>query len=94
MVYYGYWFAPEREMLQAAVDESQKGVNGCVRMKLYKGSAKVAGRRSDVSLYSSDLATFEEDSIYSHEDATGFIRLNSLRLKIRNLVAAGKTDKS
>ena len=94
MVYYGYWFAPEREMLQAAVDESQKGVNGCVRMKLYKGSAKVAGRRSEVSLYSSDLATFEEDSIYSHEDATGFIRLNALRLKVRNLVAAGKTEKS
>jgi argininosuccinate synthase len=93
MVYYGYWFAPEREMLQAAVDESQKGVNGCVRMKLYKGSAKVAGRRSEVSLYSSDLATFEEDSIYSHEDATGFIRLNALRLKIRNLVAAGNTGK-
>jgi argininosuccinate synthase len=93
MVYYGYWFAPEREMLQAAVDESQKGVGGTVRMKLYKGSATLAGRKAENSLYLPDLATFEEDSVYSHEDATGFIRLNSLRLKIRNLVAAGKTGK-
>ncbi len=87
MVYYGYWFAPEREMLQAAVDESQKVVNGSVRMKLYKGRASVAGRKSDQSLYLPDLATFEEDDVYSQADATGFIRLNSLRLKIRNLVA-------
>jgi argininosuccinate synthase len=87
MVYYGYWFAPEREMLQAAVDESQKVVNGTVRMKLYKGRASVAGRKSDQSLYLADLATFEEDEVYSQADATGFIRLNSLRLKIRNLVA-------
>jgi argininosuccinate synthase len=90
MVYYGYWFAPEREVLQAAIDESQKTVSGTVRMKLYKGRASVAGRRSDHSLYRADLATFEEGGAYSHADATGFIRLNALRLKIRNSVAGGK----
>jgi argininosuccinate synthase len=87
MVYYGYWFAPEREMLQAAIDESQKTVTGTVRMKLYKGRASVVGRRSEESLYVPELATFEEDEVYSQADAGGFIKLNSLRLKIRNLVA-------
>ena len=91
MVYYGYWFAPEREMLQAAVDESQKDVAGTVRMKLYKGRASVAGRKSELSLYSSDLATFEEDTVYSHADATGFIRLSGLRLKIRSLLASKRS---
>jgi argininosuccinate synthase len=94
MVYYGYWFAPEREMLQTAVDESQRRVNGTVRMKLYKGSATVAGRRSDESLYVPDLATFEADTVYSQADATGFIRLNALRLKIRHLVASRKSKGS
>jgi len=94
MVYYGYWFAPEREMLQVAIDESQKRVNGDVRMKLYKGSASVAGRRSDQSLYVPDLATFEADTVYSQADATGFIRLNALRLKIRHLVASRKSKGS
>jgi argininosuccinate synthase len=88
MVYYGYWFAPEREMLQVAIDESQLRVNGTVRMKLYKGSATVAGRRSDSSMYVPDLATFEADTVYSQADATGFIRLNALRLKVRHLVEA------
>jgi len=88
MVYYGYWFAPEREMLQAAVDQSQKTVTGTVRVKLYKGRASVAGRKSDLSLYDPELATFEDDSVYSHADATGFIRLNALRLKIRSLLAS------
>jgi len=88
MVYYGYWFAPEREMLQIAIDESQLRGNGTVRMKLYKGSATVAGRRSGSSLYVPDLATFEADTVYSQADATGFIRLNALRLKIRHLVEA------
>jgi len=86
MVYYGYWFAPEREMLQAAIDESQRVVSGTVRIKLYKGRASVAGRKSDRSLYQPELATFEEDSVYSQSDATGFIRLSGLRLKIRRLV--------
>jgi argininosuccinate synthase len=88
MVYYGYWFAPEREMLQVAIDESQLRVNGTVRMKLYKGSATVAGRRSESSMYVPDLATFEADTVYSQADATGFIRLNALRLKVRHLVEA------
>jgi argininosuccinate synthase len=86
MVYYGYWFSPEREMLQAAVDESQQVVSGTVRMKLYKGSASVAGRKSDESMYLPSLATFEEGGTYNQADATGFIRLNSLRLKVRHLV--------
>ena len=87
MVYYGYWFAPEREMLQAAIDESQRTVCGTVRMKLYKGRASVAGRKSDLSLYDPELATFEDDSVYAQSDATGFIRLNSLRLKVRTLLS-------
>lgn len=86
MVYYGYWFAPEREMLQAAVDESQRVVSGTVRMKLYKGRASVVGRKSTRSLYQPELATFEADEVYSQADAGGFINLNSLRLKIRHLV--------
>ncbi len=86
MVYYGYWFSPEREMLQAAIDESQRAVSGTVRIKLYKGRATVAGRKSPRSLYLPDLATFEGGGDYSHADATGFIRLNALRLKIRRLV--------
>jgi argininosuccinate synthase len=77
-------------MLQAAIDESQKTVNGTVRMKLYKGRASVAGRRSENSLYVPDLATFEEDTVYSQADATGFIRLSSLRLKVRNLIERKK----
>jgi argininosuccinate synthase len=90
MVYYGYWFAPEREMLQAAIDQSQAQMNGTVRMKLYKGSAQVVGRRSDYSLYDPSLATFEEDDVYSQADAGGFIRLNALRLKIRQKLAQSK----
>lgn len=86
MVYYGYWFAPEREMLQAAIDEAQRAVCGTVRVKLYKGQASVVGRRSDRPLYRPEIATFEEDSVYRQQDAEGFIRLNALRLRIRALV--------
>jgi argininosuccinate synthase len=86
MVYYGYWFAPERTMLQAAIDESQRGVSGTVRLKLYKGNVIIAGRKSERSLYRPDIATFEEDSVYRQSDAEGFIRLNALRLRIRALV--------
>jgi argininosuccinate synthase len=85
MVYYGYWFAPERHMLQTAIDESQKTVNGTVRLKLYKGNVLIAGRKSANSLYNPQVATFEEDSVYRQADAEGFIRLNSLRLRIRAL---------
>ena len=83
LVYYGYWFAPEREMLQTAIDESQKAVTGTARLTLYKGSARVTGRKSPRSLYRPDIATFESDSVYRQADAEGFIRLNALRLKTR-----------
>jgi len=83
LIYYGYWYSPEREMLQKAFDEAQQDVSGVARVKLYKGSCTVVGRRSDRSLYRLDLATFEEDEAYRQKDAEGFIRLNALRLAIR-----------
>jgi argininosuccinate synthase len=86
MIYNGYWFSPEREMLQALVDESQKNVTGVVRLKLYKGNCMVVGRMSSLSLYDPDFATFEEDEVYRQADAEGFIRLNGLRLKIAQLL--------
>jgi len=82
LVYNGFWFSPEREMMQAAIDTSQKYVTGTVRLKLYKGSATVQGRKSPVSLYSEDLATFEDDEVYDQRDAAGFIKLNALRLRL------------
>jgi argininosuccinate synthase len=85
MVYYGYWFAPERQMLQAAIDEAQKDVTGTVRLKLYKGNVIVAGRKSDRSLYNPEVATFEAGGDYRQADAEGFIRLNALRLRLRAL---------
>jgi argininosuccinate synthase len=85
MVYYGYWFAPEREMLQAAIDEAQKHVAGTVRLKLYKGNVIVAGRKSERSLYNPEVATFEAGGDYRQADAEGFIRLNALRLRLRAL---------
>jgi argininosuccinate synthase len=82
LVYYGFWFAPEREMLQAAIDRSQEFVSGEVRLKLYKGNVIVVGRTSPYSLYDQDLVTFEEGAVaYDHRDAAGFIRLNALRLR-------------
>jgi argininosuccinate synthase len=82
LVYYGFWFAPEREMLQAAVDRSQEFVSGEVRLKLYKGNVVVVGRESPYSLYDQDLVTFEEGAVaYDHRDAAGFIRLSALRLR-------------
>ncbi len=91
LVYYGYWFAPEREMMQTAIDESQKAVTGTARLKLYKGSVAVTGRKSPRTLYRPDVATFETDTVYRQADAEGFIRLNALRLKTRALVAKKKT---
>jgi argininosuccinate synthase len=82
LVYYGYWFAPEREMLQAAIDAAQRNVTGVARLKLYKGSIAIAGRKSPLSLYRHDFATFEEEAVYDQKDAAGFIRLNALRLKV------------
>ena len=83
LIYNGYWFSPEREMIQTAIDEAQKDVSGTARVKLYKGSCTLAGRKSKNSLYRLDIATFEEDDVYNQKDAEGFIRLNALRLKIR-----------
>ncbi len=82
LIYNGFWFAPEREMLQALIDRSQEFVTGSVRVKLYKGSAAVIGRTSPYSLYDQDLVTFEEGAVaYDHRDAAGFIKLNALRLR-------------
>ncbi len=83
LIYNGYWFSPEREMVQAAIDEAQKDVSGTARVKLYKGNCTLVGRKSKNSLYRLDVATFEEDEVYNQKDAEGFIRLNGLRLKIR-----------
>jgi argininosuccinate synthase len=85
LIYNGFWFSPEMEMLQKTMDESQKTVNGTVRLKLYKGNCIPVGRKSDNSLYSEAFATFEEDEVYNQADASGFIRLNSLRLQIQVL---------
>ena len=83
LIYNGFWFAPEREMLQAAIDHSQTRVNGTVRLKLYKGSVSVVGRKSPDSLYSERHVTFEDDAgAYDQKDAAGFIKLNALRLRL------------
>ncbi len=82
LIYYGYWFSPERLALQTLIDETQKNVTGTVRLKLYKGNCIVTGRKSPCSLYSKDLATFERDEIYNQRDAEGFIKINALRLKM------------
>ena len=82
MIYNGFWFAPEREMLQALIDKSQEPVSGAVRLKLYKGNVTVIGRESPNSLYSLDHVTFEEDAVYDQRDAEGFIKLNALRLRL------------
>ncbi|MCJ7765257.1 MAG: argininosuccinate synthase [Thiovulaceae bacterium] len=82
LIYNGFWFAPEREMLQAAIDKTQEFVNGTVRLKLYKGSIMVVGRSSEDSLFNPEYSTFEEDEVYNQKDAEGFIKLNALRLII------------
>tara|TARA_B100001057_G_C22817550_1_gene938072 strand:- start:109 stop:1338 length:1230 start_codon:yes stop_codon:yes gene_type:complete len=87
LIYNGFWFSPEREMLQAAIDHSQVSVNGEVRLKLYKGNIIMLGRFSPNSLYSEDLVTFEEGNVdYNHSDAEGFIKLNALRLRVAEMV--------
>jgi argininosuccinate synthase len=90
MIYYGYWFAPERHMLQCLIDETQRDVTGTVRLKLYKGNCTVVGRKSELSLYSNEHVTFEEDTVYNQKDAEGFIRLHGLRLRIAKLMKQGK----
>jgi argininosuccinate synthase len=96
LVYYGFWFAPERLALQALVEESQKNVNGTVRVKLYKGGIYVAGRKSKFSLYNPHIATMEADptKAYNQDDATGFIRLNGLRLRVNSTVNGAKNLKT
>jgi len=90
MVYDGYWFSPERRMLQVAMDEAARKVTGTARLRLYKGSCSVTGRRSDEALYDPYLATFEEEDVYDQRDASGFIRLNALRLRMAARRAARK----
>ena len=86
LIYNGFWFAPEREMMQAAIDASQENVSGEVRVKLYKGSVSVVGRKSSNSLFSEKIATFEDDEgAYNQKDAEGFIKLNALRLRLKSL---------
>ena len=81
-VYNGFWFSPEREMMQASIDRASERVTGTVRLKLYKGNVIVTGRKSPVSLYSEETATFEADTVYDQRDAEGFIKLNALRLRL------------
>ena len=86
LIYYGYWFSPEMEVLKKTIDEMQKDVTGSVRLKLYKGNCIVIGRKSEKSLYHEAFATFEKDTVYNQKDAEGFIRLNALRLRIRKMM--------
>ena len=91
LIYNGFWFSPEREMLQAAIDKSQKNVSGTVKAKLYKGNVIITGRKSPFSLYNENLVTFEEGSAdYNHSDAEGFIKLNALRLRVKKMVDNSK----
>jgi argininosuccinate synthase len=90
-IYAGYWFSPERLMLQTLIDDSQKCVNGVARLKLYKGHCRTVGRKSETdSLFNLDFATFEKDQVYNQADAEGFIKVNSLRLRIRSLMQANR----
>ena len=89
LIYNGFWFSPEREMLQAAIDTTQKNVEGSVRLKLYKGNVSVVGRESTKSLFNPEYCTFEEDAVYDQKDAAGFIKLNALRF-----IIAGKARKN
>jgi len=83
LIYYGFWFSPEMELLKSMIQKTQENVTGTARVKLYKGNCILAGRKSPYSLYRTDYATFEKDSVYNQKDAEGFIRLNALRLKLR-----------
>ena len=85
LVYNGFWFSPEMRVLQKMIDETQDSVSGVVRLELYKGNCRVSGRKSELSLYKEDFATFEDDDVYSQKDAEGFIRLNALRLRIQEM---------
>jgi argininosuccinate synthase len=86
LVYSGFWYSPEMKVLQKFIDETQENVTGTARLKLYKGNCIVVGRKSPCSLYSEEFVTFEKDRVYDQKDATGFIRLNALRMKIQALM--------
>jgi len=86
MIYYGFWFSPERQLMQTFIDEASKNVEGVVRLKLYKGNVILAGRKSPRSLYMEKMATFEKDTVYNQQDADGFIKLNALRLRIKAMM--------
>ena len=86
LIYNGFWFSPEREMLQKMIDAAHINTTGTVRLKLYKGNVIISGRKAEKSLYSPELATFEEDTVYNHKDAEGFIKLNALRLKLQKFL--------
>jgi argininosuccinate synthase len=90
LVYNGFWFSPEMQVLQKMIDETQHYVSGVVRLELYKGACRVLGRKSELSLYNEDFATFEDDDVYSQKDAEGFIRLNALRLRIQEMRSQAK----
>jgi argininosuccinate synthase len=86
LIYNGFWFSPEMNILQGMIDQTQTNITGVVRLELYKGTCRVMGRKSNVSLYREDFATFEDDNVYSQKDAEGFIRLNALRLRIQKMM--------
>jgi argininosuccinate synthase len=90
LIYYGYWYSPEMELLMSTVQKTQENVTGTARLKLYKGNCAVVGRKSPVSLYRTDFATFEKETVFNQADATGFIKINALRLKIRSMLKSGK----
>jgi argininosuccinate synthase len=90
LVYYGYWYSPEMEVLKRTIDETQKHVTGTARLKLFKGTCTVVGRKSPVSLYDPEMATFEADRVYDQRDAGGFIRLNALRLRLKGMRRRGR----
>ena len=92
LIYNGFWFSPERRLLQSMIDDTQQHVSGMVRLNLFKGNCTVVGRKSDFSLYSADHATFEDDTVYSQKDAEGFIRLNALRLRIQKMMQERQND--
>jgi len=90
LIYYGYWYSPEMDLLKSMVEKTQENVTGTARLKLYKGNCAVVGRKSPVSLYRTDFATFEKETVFNQADATGFIKINALRLKIRSMLKSGK----
>jgi len=90
LIYNGYWYSPEMDLLKGMVVATQENVTGTARLKLYKGGVAVAGRKSPVSLYRTDFATFEKETVFNQADATGFIKINALRLKIRSMLKQRK----